>query len=167
MKCFKYFLSILAITIATVAYAQEVELNTPDLTKEIPVDPNVRIGKLENGMTYFIRQNKKPENRVELRLVVNAGSVLENDNQRGLAHFLEHMAFNGSKNFDKNELVDYLQSVGVQFGADLNAYTSFDETVYMLPIPSERCFQRFAAPVCPLQFTVVRAGNVTLDRAFV
>lgn len=108
-----------------------------DLNKPIPVDPAVKIGKLPNGLTYYIRQNPKPEKKVELRLVVNAGSVLENADQKGLAHFMEHMGFNGSKNFPKNELVDYLQKTGVKFGADLNAYTSFDETVYILPIPSD------------------------------
>lgn len=107
------------------------------LTESIPVDPNVKIGKLANGLTYYIRKNVKPEKKVELRLAVNAGSVLENDNQRGLAHFMEHMGFNGTKNFKKNELVDYLQKAGVEFGADLNAYTSFDETVYILPIPTD------------------------------
>ena len=106
------------------------------LSDPLPVDPNVKIGKLSNGLTYYIRKNVKPEKKVELRLVVNAGSVQENDDQRGLAHFMEHMGFNGSKNFPKNELVDYLQKTGVKFGADLNAYTSFDETVYILPIPT-------------------------------
>ncbi len=101
----------------------------------IPVDPAVRIGKLPNGMTYYIRQNKKPEKKVELRLAINAGSILEDKDQLGLAHFMEHMNFNGLKHFPKNELVDFLQKMGVRFGADLNAYTSFDETVYMLPIP--------------------------------
>ena len=107
------------------------------LTDPLPVDPNVKIGKLANGLTYYIRKNVKPEKKLELRLAVNAGSVLENDNQRGLAHFMEHMGFNGTKNFQKNELVDYLQKTGVEFGADLNAYTSFDETVYILPIPTD------------------------------
>jgi len=104
---------------------------------KIPVDPNVKIGKLPNGLTYYIRNNGKPEDKVELRLVVNAGSIMETDRQLGLAHFMEHMNFNGTKNFKKNDLVDYLQSIGVKFGADLNAYTSFDETVYILPIPSD------------------------------
>ncbi|TMM56879.1 insulinase family protein [Maribacter algarum] len=104
---------------------------------DIPVDPNVKIGKLENGLTYYIRNNGKPEDKVELRLAVNAGSIMETDRQLGLAHFMEHMNFNGTKNFEKNDLVDYLQSIGVKFGADLNAYTSFDETVYILPIPSD------------------------------
>ncbi len=105
--------------------------------ENIPVDANVKIGKLENGLTYYIRNNGKPEDKVELRLVVNAGSIMESDRQLGLAHFMEHMNFNGTKNFEKNDLVDYLQSIGVKFGADLNAYTSFDETVYILPIPSD------------------------------
>jgi zinc protease len=104
---------------------------------DIPIDPNVKIGKLDNGLTYYIRNNGKPEDKVELRLVVNAGSIMETDRQLGLAHFMEHMNFNGTKNFEKNDLVDYLQSIGVKFGADLNAYTSFDETVYILPIPSD------------------------------
>jgi zinc protease len=122
---------LLLITMLTVqfSFAQD------KLTDKLPVDANVKIGKLANGLTYYIRQNKKPENKVELRLVVNAGSILEDADQQGLAHFTEHMAFNGSKHFKKNELVSFLQSIGVQFGADLNAYTSFDETVYILPIP--------------------------------
>ncbi|WP_298304581.1 pitrilysin family protein [Flavobacterium sp.] len=110
-----------------------------DLKNEdkIPFDSNVKTGKLKNGLTYFIRKNSKPENKVDLRLVVNAGSILETDEQQGLAHFMEHMCFNGTKRFPKNQLVDYLQSIGVKFGQHLNAYTSFDETVYFLPIPSD------------------------------
>ncbi len=107
------------------------------LDSTIPVDPKIKIGKLENGLTYYIRQNKKPESRAELRLVVKAGSILEDEDQLGLAHFMEHMEFNGTKNFAKNDLVKYLQSIGVKFGADLNAYTSFDETVYILPVPTD------------------------------
>jgi len=103
----------------------------------VPVDPDVTIGKLDNGLTYYIRSNKKPENRAEMLLVVNAGSVLETDIQQGLAHFVEHMAFNGTKNFPKQDLVDYLESIGLEFGPDLNAYTSFDETVYMLQVPTD------------------------------
>lgn len=107
------------------------------LDSKIPLDPSVRSGKLKNGLTYYIKQNTKPENKVDLRLVVNAGSILEDEDQQGLAHFMEHMCFNGTKSFPKNELVDYLQSIGVKFGQHLNAYTSFDETVYFLPIPSD------------------------------
>lgn len=103
----------------------------------IPLDPAVRIGKLPNGFTYYIRKNVEPKNRVQLYLANKIGSILENDDQRGLAHFTEHMSFNGTKNFPKNDLVNYLQKAGVRFGADLNAYTSFDETVYQLPIPSD------------------------------
>ncbi len=106
-------------------------------TDPVPADPHIRIGKLPNGLTYYIIKNAKPAKKVELRLAVNAGSVLENNNQRGLAHFMEHMSFNGSKHFPKNELVDFLQKSGVKFGADLNAYTGFDETVYILPIPTD------------------------------
>src|SRR5437762_2943848 len=104
-------------------------------TDPLTTDPNVKVGKLSNGLTYYIRRNIKPEKKVELRLAVNAGSILEDNDEQGLAHFTEHMAFNGSKHFKKNELVDFLQKIGVKFGADLNAYTAFDETVYILPIP--------------------------------
>lgn len=103
----------------------------------LPLDPNVRFGVLPNGMKYYIRKNAKPENRMEMRLAVNAGSNQEDDDQKGLAHFLEHMAFNGSENFAKNELVNYVESIGVRFGPHLNAYTSFDETVYMLQVPTD------------------------------
>jgi zinc protease len=109
----------------------------PALTTPLPVDPKVRIGTLPNGIRYYIRQNPKPEKRAELRLVVNAGSILESEDQLGLAHFVEHTAFNGTTHFAKNDLVKYLQSIGVRFGADLNAYTGFDETVYILPIPTD------------------------------
>ncbi len=106
-------------------------------SQTIPLDPAVRTGKLANGFTYYIRHNEEPKKRVELYLVNKVGSVLEDDDQQGLAHFMEHMNFNGTKNFPKNDLVDYLQKAGVRFGADLNAHTSFDETVYQLPIPTD------------------------------
>lgn len=119
-------------------YAEQTTAQTSfQLSDPIPVGPQVKIGKLPNGLTYYIHKNAKPEKRVEMRLVVKAGSILEDDDQQGLAHFTEHMAFNGSKRFKKHELVSYLQSLGVKFGADLNAYTGFDETVYILPIPTE------------------------------
>ena len=98
----------------------------PSASTPLPTDPKVKVGTLPNGMRYYIRVNHKPEKRAELRLVENAGSVLENENQLGLAHFVEHMAFNGTTHFNHNDLVKYLQSIGVRFGADLNAYTSFD-----------------------------------------
>src|ERR1044071_2451766 len=107
------------------------------LTATLPVDSKIKIGTLPNGIRYYIRKNLKPEKRAELRLVVNAGSTLETDEQLGFAHFVEHTAFNGTTHFAKNDLVKYLQSIGVRFGADLNAYTGFDETVYILPIPTD------------------------------
>jgi zinc protease len=103
----------------------------------LPVDPRVTTGTLPNGLRYYIRENRRPEQRAELRLVVNAGSILEDEDQQGLAHFVEHMAFNGTRHFAKQELVAYLESIGMRFGADLNAYTSFDETVYMLQVPTD------------------------------
>ena len=105
--------------------------------KKLGIDPHVTIGKLNNGLTYYIRENKKPENRADFRLVVNAGSVLESEDQQGLAHLVEHMAFNGTVHYKKQELVDYFESIGVAFGPDLNAYTSFDETVYMIEVPTD------------------------------
>ncbi|MBC3808482.1 insulinase family protein [Undibacterium seohonense] len=105
---------------------------------DIPYSSKLIKGKFANGLTYYIQKNTKPEQKAELRLVIKAGSILEDDDQQGLAHFTEHMAFNGSTHFQKNELVSFLESIGVKFGADLNAYTSFDETVYILPIPTDK-----------------------------
>ena len=110
----------------------------PDLDAPLPLDIAIRTGTLPNGLTFFIRNNALPNDRVMLRLVVKAGSVDEADDQRGLAHVLEHMAFNGTAHFKPGELVSYLESIGAQFGAHVNAYTSFDETVYMLNVPTER-----------------------------
>jgi zinc protease len=125
----------------------------------IPLDTAVHTGVLANGFTYYIRHNSEPKNRVFLYLVNNVGSVLEDDDQRGLAHFMEHMNFNGTTHFPKNELVNYLQKSGVRFGADLNAYTSFDETVYQLPIPADD------TSVLQNGFQIMRdwAQNATLD----
>jgi len=110
---------------------------TPVKNVIIPLDTAVKEGKLPNGFTYYIRKNAEPKNRVTIYLANKVGSILENDDQQGLAHFMEHMSFNGTKHFPKNELVSYLQKAGVRFGSDLNAYTSFDETVYQLPIPTD------------------------------
>lgn len=104
---------------------------------KLPFDKDVIKGKLENGFQYYIRKNAEPEKRVTMYLAMKVGSILEDENQLGLAHFMEHMNFNGLKHFPKNELIDYLQKAGVRFGSDLNAYTGFDETVYQLPIPSD------------------------------
>jgi zinc protease len=110
----------------------------PDLQAPLPLDIAIRTGTLPNGVTFFIRHNALPNDRVMLRLVVKAGSIDEADDQRGLAHVLEHMAFNGTAHFKPGELVSYLESIGAQFGAHVNAYTSFDETVYMLNVPTEK-----------------------------
>jgi zinc protease len=108
-----------------------------DLSANVPVDKRVRMGKLDNGLTYYIRSNKKPEGRVQFRLAVNAGSILEDDDQQGLAHFTEHMAFNGTEYYPHNELISKLQAKGVQFGGHVNAYTGFDQTVYYVNMPND------------------------------
>lgn len=105
------------------------------LSDPLPNDPKVTKGVMENGMTYYVRANETPKNRADLYLVVRAGSVDEDDNQQGLAHLAEHLAFNGTKNFPKHELINYLESIGMEFGPEINAYTSFDETVYMIKVP--------------------------------
>jgi zinc protease len=107
------------------------------LTQIIAVDPQVRAGRLPNGLQYFVRANAVPQGRAELRLVVNAGSVLEDDDQRGLAHFVEHMSFNGTQHFPGQDVAAFIQALGMRFGAHVNAHTSFDETVYQLQIPSD------------------------------
>src|SRR5258705_7133751 len=127
----------LALVAATSAALSAQQPTTQDLAARLPVDPKIRTGTLPNGIRYYIKKNLKPEKRAELRLAVNAGSILETESQLGLAHFVEHTAFNGTTNFAKNDLVKYLQSIGVRFGADLNAYTGFDETVYILPVPTD------------------------------
>jgi len=100
-------------------------------------DPEVRAGVLPNGLHYYVRSNPKPADRAELRLVIRAGSVLEDEDQRGLAHFLEHMLFNGTESYPANELIDILESFGMEFGPDINAYTSFDQTVYQLTVSTD------------------------------
>jgi zinc protease len=109
----------------------------PAFAQEIPLDPAFQTGQLDNGMTWYVRENTEPEERAFLNLVVNVGSLQEDEDQQGLAHFLEHMAFNGTENFEKQELIDYLEKIGMEFGPEINAYTSFDETVYMLTIPTD------------------------------
>ncbi len=125
-----FFLSFLFLGYASFSQSE--------MEKLLPTDEKVVSGVLKNGMKYYIRKNSKPEKRAELRLAINAGSTSEDDDQQGLAHLTEHMAFNGSKNFKKNELVDYLESIGTKFGPHLNAYTSFDETVYMIQLPTDQ-----------------------------
>jgi zinc protease len=110
---------------------------TGGLDKPISPDPDIKIGKLDNGLAYYIKQNKKPEERMELRLAINAGSICETDGQQGLAHFCEHMCFNGTKNFPSNKIISMMEEMGVKFGAELNASTGFDETIYMLKVPTD------------------------------
>jgi zinc protease len=138
--------------------ASTTSQSTGDL---LPVDNKVIIGKLPNGLTYYIRANAEPRHRAQLYLVNKVGSVLETDAQQGLAHFTEHMAFNGTRDFPKNALVDYLQKSGVKFGADLNAATTFDETVYELPLPTD------TASVFEKGFNILAnwAGYLTFDPA--
>src|SRR6266571_7574409 len=132
------FLLTAVLLALSVAGAQTQLVRAQALTDPMPVDQQITIGKFANGMRYYIRRNKKPEKRAELRLVVKAGSVLEDDDQQGLAHLVEHMAFNGTTHFPKNDIISFMQSLGMRFGADINAYTSFDETVYMLTVPTDK-----------------------------
>lgn len=119
----KRLLSVLcALTMAFAATAQQMP--------SIPVDQNVRIGRLENGLTYYVRHNEEPAGQANFYIAQKVGSILEEENQRGLAHFLEHMCFNGTEKFPGNNVIKYCESIGVQFGGDLNAGTSIDETIY-------------------------------------
>ena len=128
---------VLAVSVAGAqAPAVTTDLREAALSQIVPVDPLITVGTLPNGLRYYIRANTQPQARAELRLVVNAGSVLEDDDQRGLAHFVEHMSFNGTRHFPKQAVVGFMQSLGMRFGAHVNAHTSFDETVYELQIPT-------------------------------
>jgi len=132
--------ALLAATVAAPAASAQDVPRMPSIQSAddlLDDDPAVVAGELDNGLRYFVRENGRPENRALLRLVVDAGSILEDEDQLGLAHFVEHMAFNGTENFEKQALVDYLESIGMAFGPDINAYTGFDETVYMLEVPMD------------------------------
>jgi len=135
----KHLLPVLMVSIIGTlpVMAQEPTPTTANMQEQLALDPAVTIGKLPNGFSYYIRSNKEPKNKVVMYLVNKVGSILENDDQQGLAHFLEHMSFNGTTNFPGKTMVNFLEKTGVRFGADLNAYTSFDETVYQLPFPIE------------------------------
>src|SRR4051812_37088563 len=129
------------------------------LSQAVPVDPQITVRTLPNGLKYYIRTNRQPRNRAELRLVVNAGSVLEDEDQRGLAHVVEHMSFNGTLHFPKQDVVAFLQSLGMRFGAHVNAHTGFDETVYQLQVPTDN------PAVLDPSFLIMEdwAHNVTFD----
>jgi zinc protease len=139
---FSILLLFAGLVISSV-FAQSTEEVQPadlGLKEAIPVDPDITLGEFENGLNYYIKVNKKPENRAALWLAVDAGSVLEDDNQLGLAHLAEHMGFNGTEHFAKQQLIDYLESIGMRFGPEINAYTSFDETVYFLHVPTDSAY---------------------------
>jgi zinc protease len=124
--------------VAPIATPAVVTQPTPPVESDVtPLDSGIKRATLPNGLTYYIMKHKKPEQRAQLWLAVNAGSVQEDDDQRGLAHFVEHMAFNGTKRFPKADIINYIEKVGMQFGPDVNAYTSFDETVYQLTVPTD------------------------------
>ena len=132
-KTFKLLFLLIAgmMMVPTMASAQ--------MMPPVPVDQNVKIGKLPNGLTYYIRHNEYPKGQADFYIAQKVGSMQEEDNQRGLAHFLEHMCFNGTKNFPGNQVVSWLESIGVKFGQNLNAYTSMEETVYNISnVPTER-----------------------------
>ncbi len=132
MKLKKLLMCLVALFSTVILPAQ------PELPP-VPVDKDVRIGQLSNGLTYYLRYNNWPENRAEFYIAQRVGSLQENDDQRGLAHFLEHMCFNGTKHFKGNDLLRYCESIGVKFGTDLNAYTSIDQTVYNISnVPTDR-----------------------------
>ena len=130
--------SVTSAPAQTAAPAAQLPVVATDPAAVLPLEPSIRAGRLPNGLRYFLRQNARPAKRVSLRLAVDVGSIHEEDDQRGLAHFLEHMAFNGSTNFKPGELVAFLESIGARFGPHVNASTSFDETIYMLDVPTDR-----------------------------
>ncbi|WP_299064204.1 insulinase family protein [uncultured Polaribacter sp.] len=132
----KKIFALLVLCTSTLLFSQENKTITYDLESEIPKDTTAIRGELQNGLKYYIKENNRPKNEINMRLVVKVGHLQEDDNQQGLAHLLEHMGFNGTKNFKKDKLIKYLESIGMTFGADLNAHTGFEETVYKLKVPS-------------------------------
>ncbi len=135
----RFWIVLLLVAVCGTTFAQlpgNAKEKKSDLSAQVPLDKKVRYGKLDNGFTYYIRNNKKPENMIQFRLVSNAGSIMERDDQQGLAHFCEHMAFNGIKGYPHNTMIQKLQEHGVEFGRDINAYTSFDQTVYYVNMPA-------------------------------
>ena len=173
-------LVLAVVTLAAAPYAQtaapqpQAQPIPPELSldRTLPIDPAVRSGRLPNGLRYFLRHNTRPEKRVAMRLAVNAGAVQEDPDQRGLAHFLEHMAFNGTEHFKPGELVSFLESIGARFGPHVNASTSFDETIYMLELPTDKpgyvekgmlVLRDFAAGVSFLPEEVEKERGVVLE----
>ena len=126
---------VAALLLTTGCSSSKVEKGSSG--SQLVQDSAIKQGKLDNGMTYYIRENGEPKNRIQLRLVVKAGSCMEDEDQKGLAHFIEHLCFNGTENFAKSAIVDYFETIGMQFGPEVNAYTSFEETVYKLELPAD------------------------------
>ncbi len=157
-----YMFRVISCLLATAIAVGSLTAQTSfTLSDTVRFNPAVKVGKLSSGIPYYILKNDRPAKRAEMMLVVNAGAVLEDDDQNGLAHFCEHMAFNGTQNFPKLELVNFLESMGVRFGADLNAYTNADETVYMITVPLERPNDFIKG----IQVLRDWAGSVTYDEA--
>src|SRR6195256_3772881 len=159
-----FALALLVSPAGLTGLAQQVQVPGPpllDLSAALPLDPAIRTGTLPNGLKYFVRRNGRPEKRVSLRLAVKSGSLEEADDQQGLAHLIEHMAFNGSAHFKSGELVSYFERLGARLGPHVNAYTSFDETVYMLDLPTDQ------GDVVAKGLTALSdfAGGLTLDPA--
>jgi zinc protease len=177
IRRFLLAVGISVVALAGVPFAQTAAPQAaipPELAldRTLPVDPAVKTGRLPNGIRYFIRENKRPANRVSMRLAVNAGAIQEDPNQRGLAHFLEHMAFNGTEHFKPGELVSFFESIGARFGPHVNASTSFDETIYMLEIPTDRpgyldrgmtVLQDFAGGISLLPAEIEKERGVVLE----
>ena len=164
-RCFLLSPLLIALGAGSAAAQQSVPLqNAPSqaapipLQQPIPFDAAVKTGTLPNGLTYYVRRNSRPANRVLLRLAVKTGSLDENDDQQGLAHMLEHMAFNGSAHFKPGELVSYFESTGARLGPHVNAYTGFEETVYMLDLPrtNRKSSTRGSMP-CPISLAASRS----------
>src|SRR5262245_24653278 len=142
-----FWLALALLAVAAVASAAQAPSALHDtsaasvasytLAQQMPVDPEVLVGTLPNGLRYYVRANAKPARRAELRLVVKAGSVLEDDDQKGLAHFVEHMLFEGTRHFPGQGISDFLSSLGLSIGADANAATSYDDTQYILRVPTD------------------------------
>lgn len=154
-------LAILCVLAPAGVSAQAAGSTARDAAAPLPIDPAVTTGTLPNGIRYYVRQNAEPAKRAELRLVVNAGSAHEDDDQRGLAHFLEHMAFNGTRNFEKQDIVKYMESIGMRFGGDVNASTSYEHTLYRLTVPTDKD----GALSTGIRILEDWAHGITLDKA--
>ena len=132
-----FFAAALVASLLLVTGCSTSKVENKSNGNQLVLDSAVKQGKLDNGMSYFIRENGEPKNRIQLRLVVKAGSCMEDEDQKGIAHFVEHMCFNGTENFEKSAIVDYFESIGMSFGPEVNAETSFEHTVYMLELPAD------------------------------